>query len=860
MTVTSTGDLMEQNILNSTIIDIFDKKSPELNGTVSVQVVQPDEFHLYPCPVETELNSLLYLPIQLFYKKQPLTCCSHLDFDIIIDNNIYQYQDIISSNEHIYQSCALIIFKPIKIGLTNIRVSLKKYNLQQSIILSVYENLEINHNNLLLTTKSEYTLELTNGPINFYDQDSLKYQITPIDNHIEFKQDLINPNLLHIKCLKPIQHGKFDILKQNFPNKQNLCPIKSIISIDITCESTIHSLSLESIIDSQCPVTTRDYVLTYFDQILPIKIIAYNENQIPFDNFTSLKIDCSIKSKQNLAELHLNNPLEIHPKQKPGKILLKCSVDKIDQQLEIEFISNIQISNPIQLIYINESYSPLQIHGGSGYFKFQTNELSTNPLINLLKNENNSRIIYIKPLNYGRTILMIIDQCLPLSKKRVDIIISDIDQLKISGRSRLELNTTSLIYIQALDFDGNLFNLTNIYQLINIYIKQSSKPEILSIEYEPKSNKDYQTLAYRIETLTIGRTNLRFYTMNIKSNLIEFEIYQKLHIDPQELNILPLSTIQLNIIGGSQISGTIIEWSTNDTNIIDLELNNIFKTKQIGHAIIYAKSIGYDPLLGDNVIYGEDTCLINIVQIHSIRLYTPTNEILPNKFIPITVLPYDYKKRPIVITDVFVHSLVFTWSLSNTHLAQFRPIIGNISSYIRTFVINIQTLRTGHVTIDVRLSTNEKTLNKLLLKNSKELLNSIELIILEPFYLNNFDETRTILFGPNSRLNLYHIPNDITIELSSTKHIQYDMKTKTIISDQNLYSETILYMKYYGLKNEKKLSNSAIVGTYLIQVKPIHYILLQSYLSQETSALFSSIPVDYKLPVTISYHDELGRK
>jgi hypothetical protein len=589
---------MEQTSLNSTTIDIFDKKSPELNATVSVQVVQPDEFNLFACPVETELNSLLYLPIQLFYKKQSLTCCSHLNFDVLIDNNIFQYEGIIPSDEHTNQSCALLVFKPLKIGLTNIRVSLKKSNLQQSIILSAYEHLNINRNRLLLTTKSEYTLQLSNGPINLYDQDSFIYDISPSDNHVEFKQDPSNPNLLHIKCLKSIQHAQFDITKQNPLTKQNLCPMKSTIPIDITCQTTIHSLTLEPILDSQCPLSTRDYVITYFDQPLPIKILAYDENQISFDNFTSLKLDCSIKSADNLADLHMANPLEIIPKSNPGKILLKCSLDKIDQQLEIEFISNIQISNPIQLIYINETYSPLEISGGSGYFKFQTNELSTNPLIHLLMTENNSRLVYIKPLNFGRTTLMIIDQCLPLSRKQIDVIVSDIDQLKIIGRSRLELNTTSVIYIQAIDSNGYLFNLTNIYHLMNIIIEQSQKPGILGFEYEPKLNLDHQTIAYKVQTLDIGRTNVRFYAIHVKSNLIEFEVYQKLRIEPKELNVLPLSTIQLMIIGGSQLSGTTIEWSTNDTNIVDLEINNIFKTKQIGHAVVQAKSIGIDPLLG----------------------------------------------------------------------------------------------------------------------------------------------------------------------------------------------------------------------------------------------------------------------
>ncbi|CAF5193859.1 unnamed protein product, partial [Rotaria magnacalcarata] len=314
---------MEQTSLNSTTVDIFDKKSPELNASVSVQVVQPNEFNLFACPVETDLNSLLYLPIQLSYKKQPFTCCSHLDFDILIDNNIFQYQGIIPSHDHVNESCALLIFKPIKTGLTNVRVILKNSNLQQTISLSAYEKLNANLNSLLLTTNSQYTLELSNGPLNFHDHESLKYDIFPLDNHIKFKQDPSNSNLLRVKCVKPIEHIQFDVSKQNSPTKQNLCPAKSTISIDVTCQTTIYSLSLQPILHTQCPLTNRDYVVTYFNQILLINIIAYNEHQIPFTNFSSLKTDCSIKSNGHLADLRMNNnQLEVIPKSQPGKILL----------------------------------------------------------------------------------------------------------------------------------------------------------------------------------------------------------------------------------------------------------------------------------------------------------------------------------------------------------------------------------------------------------------------------------------------------------------------------------------------------------------------------------------------------------
>jgi hypothetical protein len=260
------------------------------------------------------------------------------------------------------------------------------------------------------------------------------------------------------------------------------------------------------------------------------------------------------------------------------------------------------------------------------------------------------------------------------------------------------------------------------------------------------------------------------------------------------------------------------------------------------------------------VVYGEAICLIHVVRIASVRLHAPTTHILPNKYLPLTVLPYDQHERPVLITDVYLRSLVFTWSLSNTYLAQFRPVIGNLTSSTRTFLINMQTLRTGHVTVDVRLSTTNKALDKVLFQTSKEYSHSIELNILEPFYINQFDETRTILLGPNSRLDLFHIANELTLELSPSTSITYDARTKTLITTEKTFDEAILYMKYHRSQSDERTLSASIVGAYLVQVKPIHYLLLQSSLPIETATLFSSIPVDYKLPLTVTYHDELGRR
>ncbi|CAF1660843.1 unnamed protein product, partial [Didymodactylos carnosus] len=81
-----------------------------------------------------------------------------------------------------------------------------------------------------------------------------------------------------------------------------------------------------------------------------------------------------------------------------------------------------------------------------------------------------------------------------------------------------------------------------------------------------------------------------------ESSQIEFEVFQPLTIEPKSLSLLPLSTYQLTILGGPQLSGTTVEWSTNDTNIIQIHPNNIIETKHLGYALVKARVIGIDPL------------------------------------------------------------------------------------------------------------------------------------------------------------------------------------------------------------------------------------------------------------------------
>jgi nuclear pore complex protein Nup210 len=596
--VSQHGDLTSQHHINSTTIDIFDRKSPELYTNVSVNVVQPDEFHLSPCPVEIDLHSLLYVPVQLFYKKQALTCCSHVDFDVNIDQTIFEYQGLIPSLKHVNdQSCALLVFKPLKTSLAHLRIQLKQTHLQQSIVLSAFENLTINRHHLLLAVNARYTLQLSHGPLTFHEHEQLVNSISPTNRHVRFEQ--ADANNVRIQCLHEQEQTRFNIERKNSPSKHNRCPTSSTVAIDVTCQSTIDSLAFQPIVSS-CPLMSNDYIVSYYDRVLVIDLIAYDQQQMTFDNFTSLKVDCSIKSNDDLADVRLTDRLEITPKHRTGRILLRCSIDKIHQQIEIEFLAPIQLNSSLNLIYINETSSSMNIEGGSGHFQYRLDDLSSHSLMNLSLDENNSRRINIKPMNFGRTTLTIVDRCLPLFNQKLDLLIANIDRLSIVGRSRLEYNTSSLIYLQALDAEGNRFNLTSLYSLMNILFEQSQQPDILAIKYEAQSNVDHQTLAYRIQTLHIGRTYVRFQTIQDKSITVEFEVYRTLRIEPEQLTVLPQSTIQLLVHDGSQISPTTtnIEWSTNDTSIIDIQTNNVFRTKQIGYALIRAKSIGIDPLLG----------------------------------------------------------------------------------------------------------------------------------------------------------------------------------------------------------------------------------------------------------------------
>ncbi|CAF1383552.1 unnamed protein product, partial [Didymodactylos carnosus] len=173
VTVSSQGNLIEQTgLANQTIVQVFDVKSPELNASAHVELVKPDQMELLTCPVETEISNTLRLPVKMLSKHDLLTCCFRLDFHVQLDddqltNGIFQYKGVVSPNNEKYgddqSACAILLFKSIKSGLTNVRVILKSYNLEQSVLISSYEPLKTNRRRLLLAVDSMFHLKLTNG-------------------------------------------------------------------------------------------------------------------------------------------------------------------------------------------------------------------------------------------------------------------------------------------------------------------------------------------------------------------------------------------------------------------------------------------------------------------------------------------------------------------------------------------------------------------------------------------------------------------------------------------------------------------------------------------------------------------------
>ncbi|CAF4522953.1 unnamed protein product, partial [Didymodactylos carnosus] len=193
-----------------------------------------------------------------------------------------------------------------------------------------------------------------------------------------------------------------------------------------------------------------------------------------------LHVDCSLSDEKLAKFKHDHGQLEhkinenddsdisyieIIPMKLVGNLILKCRLKSfsIDEQLNIEFVKGIEFDHEndgIKLLYMNDKLtdSHLNILGGSGYFKL-TSEKENEEYIKMSVGQTNSRQIILKPIRRGNTKLIVIDQCLPLSQAELDIIVTDLYELKIFGSSRLEYNKTSLLYLQAYDSNGNHFDL-----------------------------------------------------------------------------------------------------------------------------------------------------------------------------------------------------------------------------------------------------------------------------------------------------------------------------------------------------------------------------------------------------------------
>jgi len=360
---TTIASVNAQGIVRSTAarvglteILVTDTRNIDILAKSLVYVLEPIDLQILTCPVETQVNTQLYLNVKMnaFYpnknNKVHINDCSRLQFDVTIhDEKIFKYVSVESPSK--FKSiqvddtaCAIIVLDALLVGQTTIKITVTTTNEKKpSTIVQLTSNeLQIGSYTALKSYKSQVVLSrgssiqinLFNGPLysslSQKSSDTSSYQSKTLVSD----QDLVEisqidseymPNKYSyiVKCIE--QNNKLDDSLVNIKisllhkvTNYNKCPLNFDYDLKVRCARphSIHlnqlmvfndengnDLSLPSSLKWKCPIKySSNQIAAHYMRPLYIQVVVRDSLENVFDNFTSLNLEWLIQDKSLLEK------------------------------------------------------------------------------------------------------------------------------------------------------------------------------------------------------------------------------------------------------------------------------------------------------------------------------------------------------------------------------------------------------------------------------------------------------------------------------------------------------------------------------------------------------------------------------
>lgn len=657
-------------------------------------------------------------------KEIPFNDCREIPFEVYIpDGNFVQ-----NTSENLAPvgiSCATIRLIGLDVGTSSITVahSSNGQYLMDNITIAAYERLVAVHpsnGETLLAVGSSRKIIFKGGPHAWPGKpQGYKREISSSDSDVVRVIERKMPDSPEIAVYEVICRSLGDVSVtykiSNTPLLPNCRSNEATASVRVICGKPRYVHLAPEFKDSEnCPIgQSSERVMAHSDKPLRLVVTVKDEDGRRFDNFTSLDVVWNLKpqdsgsveiasgtAEETFTDMNVVLPRSHYqifvPKRHTGSLVVSAKIvgyqnsiltklkispewppfpilnerddlrtPLIEAEITIHLVNDTAIT-PRKIKVLNDPTSKysLQVSQGSGYYEFV---LSSEEIADIRYVEP-TKTISIVPKKPGSLRLGLVDLCLVSSPAEAEIEVQQLAGIEIETIDKVEKGKCILATIKLFDTNGNLMELPSLDALELSFDSDENHIDVKRLPVGEQDDAPYSRILYMIHGVEEGEARIFFSSgrgdKEIRSGTAIIQVFTPLKINERNLTMLVGTVFQIETSGGP--SDGEIEFSVENTNILNIEKRGILEGKAVGKARVIARAVG-PSIRGQRIVYSQDYIDVHVTPLQGIRIVAPTTRIKVGATIPVWAFGIPDNLTPLIIGST-KSLLSFTWYTSDSSL------------------------------------------------------------------------------------------------------------------------------------------------------------------------------------------------
>uniref|UniRef100_A0A182YKB3 Nuclear pore membrane glycoprotein 210 n=1 Tax=Anopheles stephensi TaxID=30069 RepID=A0A182YKB3_ANOST len=525
---------------------------------------------------------------------------------------------------------------------------------------------------------------------------------------------------------------------------------------------------------------------------------------------------------------------------KAGSALVKPVIEN-----ELNFVSVNRTLLPydrLTLFLTTDAVERIRVAQGSGFYDIKASE----PGIVSVQFDGTTRQIVISPRKIGEVKLEIADQCLSTEASFLHVSVVTVGRITVLSPDRVEKTKKIEAIVRLYDSNDRLLEVKR--DRLELYDLRTEiyNPTVLNLALGSQSQLGVGEIRYIVTGMELGETKFSVSSGSgkemVTSGPATVQVFPPLMLLPRNATILVGSTLQIYSKGGPAPDTNII-YSVQNADIIDVEAN-VASGLKIGRSKVTGRCVGVNPTTGAQIVFSEDSIIIQVIPLDAIELRTPLKRIQAGATMPAYVWAAP-NISPLVLGTV--QNVQIRWSTDHGDVLDVRGVFQDVGVEYRArdaIAMRVKALAPGRATLHVTLVTPSGV--KLSAKTDVTVFRMLELV------------------APKAiRYDSILLPLRATIQLKS------NLDDAVYHLDSETSSSGVLQVTRDGLvKSGDATGRVQVVAssqdqslTIPLEVKPVHYIMASLQPGTvKLRRIEHSIPQGFSLSLKVSLHDSLGNE